>query len=230
MVQIMNFDNITIPDRIDVRYIQKKYYSKYFCKLIFQIDRSKLVKKNIKQWYNSSYSTYINRFDLINTLIREIKSHIVDDDYRVRAEGNTVSVFTNSETNVAKLVNGLPDQIIELHRPLNTAHVDLVENHKKVLVRNSLFEKKYKFKVYLRVSWEQREARFKEFKEWLESSGSDYDINSILRKYFYTNQGMRGIGYTAAVYFNDPQDLMMFQLRFNDKILNIEEAVLLSEL
>lgn len=226
----MNLDKFTIPDHVEVKYIQKKYYNRYLYKLLLKLDKSKLIKQETKRWHNSSYLNYSNRFQLVNEIVADIKAHIVDDDYRIRAENITVSVFTNSEENITKLINEMSLRVTELYRPLNTAHIDLIENHKKVLVRNSLFEQQYKFKVYLKPSWEQREKRFKDFKDWLVESNLDYGINSALNQYFNTNRSMRGIGYTTAVYFNDPQDLMMFQLKFHDKILKIEEAVLLSEL
>jgi hypothetical protein len=229
MAASMNLDNFVIPENISINYIQKKYYDKYFYKLILNIDQAKLIKDNQKA-YRFNYIVYTNRFALVNNLVKDIKASIVDDDYRFRSENISVSVFTNSEANIIKLITDLPDRVVALYRPLNTAHIDLVENHKKVLVRNSLFEKQYKFKVYLKPSWAEREARFSEVKEWLTESNLDYGINGALNKYFYTNKSMRGLGFTVAVYFNNPQDLMMFQLRFNEKILKIEEAVLLSEL
>jgi len=37
-------------------------------------------------------------------------------------------------------------------------------------------------------------------------------------------------GYTVAIYLNDPEDLMMCQMKFHNEIHYIEEAVLLSNL
>jgi hypothetical protein len=227
MVQIMKLDQLKIPEKIEINYIQKKYYNKYFYKLVLKVDESQLIKDRTNRYYKIQYT---NRFSLLNQLLKKIDQAVLDDDYRVRSEGITVSLFTNSEKNIEKIVNNLTPHVMSLFGPLNSAHVDVIENHKKVLVRNSLFEKKYKFKVYLRPSWEQRENRFTEFKEWLENSNSDYSINGCLNQCFNTNKSMRSIGYTAAIYFNSTEDLMMFQLRFNDKILKIEEAVLLSDL
>lgn len=226
----MKLDNFCFPSHVKLKYIQKKYYSKYFYKLELQLDKSKLVREDTKRWRASSYINYSNRFYLIKEIVADIKSSVVDDDYRIRSEGISISFFTNSEENIIKIFEKIPSNVLSLYRPLNSAHVDVIENHKKVLVRGSLFEKKYKFKVYLRPSWEQREKRFSEFKDWLDNSNTDYALNNALKQYFNTNRSMRGIGYTTAVYFNDPQDLMMFQLRFNNQILKIEEAVLLSEL
>lgn len=228
----MNLDKFVIPNHVDINYIQKKYYNKYLYKLLLTVDRLKLVKEETKSWSRATnYMNYSNRFQLINEIVKDIKTHVSeDDDYRIRAENITIAVFTNSEEIITKLITELSSRVTALYRPLNFAHIDLIENHNKVLVRHSLFEHQYKFKVYLKPSWEQREKRFKEFKDWLSESNLNYGINTALNQYFNTSRSMRSIGYTTAVYFNDPEDLMMFQLRFNNQILKIEEAVLLSEL
>jgi hypothetical protein len=51
-----------------------------------------------------------------------------------------------------------------------------------------------------------------------------------MHDFFKTNFNNRRIGWTAAIYLNDPSDLMMFQLRFDDDIMKIEEAVLIDNL
>jgi hypothetical protein len=49
-------------------------------------------------------------------------------------------------------------------------------------------------------------------------------------QFFNTKRGDKSIGWTAAVYLNDAGDLMMFQLRFDEDIMKIEEAVLIDNL
>jgi len=229
MERIMNFDNFTIPTHVKVKHIPKKFYSKYVYKIVLQIDKTKLKEDRSRVWY-SNYTSFTNRLSLLNDLTRLVKSKITNDDYRLRTEGYTLSYFTNSKQDVVEMISLLGYRIIEFYRPVNVAHVDLLDEHTKVVVRNSLFEKKYRFKVYLKPSWVDREARFRDVRDWLESSNLEFGINNALDKFFYSNKGLRGMGYTVAVYFNDAQDLMMFQLRFNDKILKMEEAVLVSDL
>jgi hypothetical protein len=74
-----------------------------------------------------------------------------------------------------------------------------------------------------------RESRYNEVKEYLENI-SDYGLNGTMHDFFNTNFNNKRIGWTAAVYLNDPSDLMMFQLRFDDDIMKIEEAVLIDNL
>jgi hypothetical protein len=230
MDQNTSLDNCKLPAHVKVKHIPKKFYSKYVYKIVLQIDKTQLKEDGRFRSWRSSYATFTNRLSLLNDLIRLVKSKITDDDYRFRSESLTVSYFTNSENDIVSVMNFLGHRVIEFYRPVSVAHVDLLDEHTKVVVRSSLFEKKYRFKVYLKPSWVDREARFKETKDWLESSATEFGLNNSLQNFFYTNKSPRGMGYTVAVYFNDPQDLMMFQLRFNEKIQKIEEAVLVSDL
>ena len=59
---------------------------------------------------------------------------------------------------------------------------------------------------------------------------SDYGLNGIMYEFFNTEYNTKRIGWTAAIYLNDPSDLMMFQLRFDDDIMKIEEAILIDNL
>jgi hypothetical protein len=74
-----------------------------------------------------------------------------------------------------------------------------------------------------------RESRYNEVRDYLENI-SDYGLNGTMHDFFKTNFNNRRIGWTAAIYLNDPSDLMMFQLRFDDDIMKIEEAVLIDNL
>jgi hypothetical protein len=113
--------------------------------------------------------------------------------------------------------------------PVNNNHTEVLTNHRSVVVRNSLFDKKYKFKIYMKPYYELREARYNNIKEYLENI-SDYGLNSGMYQFFNTGFSARRIGWTAAVYLNDPSDLMMFQLKFDDYIMKIEEAILIDNL
>lgn len=226
----MKLDKLDIPESIQVHFIQRKCYGKYVYKLLFEIDISKLIKGTKTGRYGFNYTQYINRLSLLSDLSKKITSRIQDKDYRIRSEGTKIGIYTNSEDDINDLTSHFENSIIGFYRPLNEAHVDLIEEHTKVLVRSSLFEKKYRFKVYLKPSWTDRESRFSEVKDWLLASNLNYEVNGALNRLFNTDRNWRNLGYTMAVYFTDAQDLMMFQLRFNEKILKIEEAVLLSEL
>jgi hypothetical protein len=231
MDRTMSFDEVKLPQGFQAKYIGKKFYGKYYCKLVLKIDPLLIKKTNIStghlRW--SRMGAYTNRFELLDKLVKEVKQLILNDDYRLRAEGKNISIFTNDVNDLNLIIERLPVNFCELYMPINNNHTEVLNNHRSVVVRNSLFDKKYKFKIYMKPYYELREARYSNVKEYLENV-SDYGLNSGMYQFFNTGFSSRRIGWTAAVYLNDPSDLMMFQLRFDDYIMKIEEAVLIDDL
>lgn len=226
----MNLDESKIPAGCKVKYIKKMYYSKYIYKLTLEIDKAKLIKTNNMAWRNIRHASYSNRFQLVNELVNELKPVIKDDNYRIRAENCKVSFFTNNVDDVNSVILKFPGGVTELEKPMNTNHAEIIDKFRKVVVRQTLFDKKYKFKVYLRYGFDLRENRYKDVQEFLQNLDSNWGINHTLDRFFNTKASTRHVGYTAAVYLNNTEDLMMFQLRFNNDINKIEEAILLNEL
>lgn len=228
----MNFDELKLPSKHAPKYISKKFYDKYFCKLVLKIDESKVKSTKIATGFRPTwgrYSSYTNRFELLGELVKDVKKIIVNDDYRMRAEGRHLSIFTNDVSDLNAIMSQLSPHFYQIQMPINSNHSDILDRHRAVVVRNSLFDKQFKFKVYLKGDYALRENRYNDVKLYLENI-ANYGLNSTLERFFYTNKLSRGIGWTAAVYLDDPSDLMMFQLRFNNDIQKIEEAVLISSL
>lgn len=229
----MNLNNEIIPPGCKVKYTQKVYYQKYRTKITLEIDKTKLVKRNIPavSYWAHRYDSWENRRDLTDALLYKIKRAIPEGvDYRLRHECNKISVFTNDLDTIENVLVACSTRVIELEHPSNDKHADLIDNHRKVIVRPNLFIKRFKFKITFKHDYELRLTRYKDLQEYLENSGMDWDVNSCLNKMFKTQKNIRFIGYTMAVYLNDVDDLMMFQLRYNNQIQKIEEIVLLDSL
>lgn len=222
-------DNISFDEATKLNFIQRKWYGKYIFKLVVEVDRSKLIKSPSmsRAWYPAR--KFSNSYQLVQELGREIKNLVNGGDYRIRREGNSLSFFTNDESQVKLIVEKYKYRILEVDRPLNENHVQVIDQHRKVVVRKNLFLDKYKFKVYMKNNWEDRTDRFSKLKEFLKNV-DDFEINQILRQFFYSNISANRLGRTIAVHLNSVEDLMMFQLRFNNEINKIEEAVLLRDL
>lgn len=227
----MNFDELKLPANKKPKYIGKKFYDKYFCKLVLQIDDSKLKTTKIDSGFYSSwrYRSYDNRSTLLASLVKNVKKILTNDDYRLRAESKYLSVFTNEVADLNALMDQLPSHFKLIEMPINSNHSTVLDRHRAVVVRNSLFDKKYKFKIYMKADFGLREKRYSDVKLYLENI-SNYGLNNTMDRFFNSNLRFRNLGWTAAVYLNDPSDLMMFQLRFNNDIQKIEEAVLISSL
>ena len=166
-------------------------------------------------------------------LLKEITNlPIQDADCKIRSENRWVSVFTNDITFIELLFKDLGHRIHEYHRPVSEEHKEVVDQNRRIRVRKRLFENDFKYKVYFSQDWKLRNDAYSDVKNWLDeldnTDGIRWSVNSTLRQYFNSMPGYKG--YTAAVYLNDPEDLMMCQMRFHSEIQYIEEAVLISSL
>lgn len=222
--------NLTIPKFVKQFSIERKYYKKYFYKIVLKVDESNIKPgvPRISRPYGST-ALYAARLDLL----REITAlPIQDADCKIRSESRWVSVFTNDVEFIELLFKDLGHCIDEYHRPVNDVHKDIVDQNRRIRVRKRLFENDFKYKVYFTQDWKQRTDGYVDVKNWLyeldNTNGVRWEVNKTLRQYFDSIPGYKG--YTAAIYLNEPEDLMMCQIKFNNEIQYIEEAVLISSL
>lgn len=213
--------NLSIPDTVKQFSIEKKYYKKYFYKIVIKVvDSAK--RPGFRELY-----------DARQNLIKQIAELPIEDaECKIRGETKWLSVFTNDSKFIELLFTNFYHQIVEYHRPINDQHKSVIDESRRIRVRKQLFETQFKFKVYFTQDLKDGVDRYVDVNKWVNSldnvNGDRWAVNSTLRQYF----GGRWWhpGYTAAIYLNDPEDLMMCQLRFHKEIHYIEEAVLLSSL
>jgi len=222
--------NLSIPKSVKQYSIERKYYKKYFYKIVLRIDESKL-KPGVPRIYHPWGFTAM--YTARQELIKEIAAlPITDADCKIRSESRCVSVFTNDVKFIELLFNKLGHLIAEYHSPVNDNHKDAVDQNRRIRVRKRLFENEFKYKVYFSQAWKYREDRYVEVKLWLDGlenvDKKRWTVNKTLWQYFNNTPGYKG--YTAAIYLNDPEDLMLCQIKFNKEIEYIEEAVLISSL
>ena len=227
MVLIMK---LVIPKTVKQYSIERKYYKKYFYKIVLKIDESK-IKPGVPRIYHpyGFSALYAARQELL----KEITDlPIQDADCKIRSESRWISVFTNDTKFIELLFKDLSHRIIEYHRPVSDNHKEVVDQNRRIRVRQRLFENNFKYKVYFSQDWKHRTDAYSDVKLWLDgienTDGTRWAVNKTLRQYFNSTPGYKG--YTAAVYLNDPEDLMMCQMRFHNEIDYIEEAVLISSL
>lgn len=222
--------NLKFPDNVKQKFIERKYYRKYFYKLCFKVDDSKITP-GIPRIYARFGNTDL--FEAQQKLLSEICHYAGDGkDYKLRIEGRHLSVFTNNEQIIEDLVNKVSYRLTEFHSPINTSHREVIDQNRRIRVRKQLFDKKFKFKVYFNQDWKHRDNNYVEVKNWLHNientDGLRWGVNEVLQRHFDARAGYKG--YTAAVYLNDAEDLMMCQMRFHSEIYIVEEAVLIDSL
>jgi len=222
--------NLVIPKVVKQFSIERKYYKKYFYKIVLKVDESN-IKPGIPRIYHPYGFTalYGARLDLL----KEITAlPIQDADCKIRSESRWVSVFTNDIEFIELLFRELEHRIAEYHRPVNDVHKDVIDQNRRIRVRKRLFENDFKYKVYFTQDWKYRTDGYVDVKNWLygldNTNGVRWEVNKTLRQYFDSIPGYKG--YTAAIYLNEPEDLMVCQMRFHSEIQYIEEAVLIDSL
>lgn len=220
---------LVVPKYVKQYSIERKYYKKYFHKIVFKIDDSK-IKPGLPRIYHPGYSAlYSARRDLLKKITGV---SIQDADCKIRSEYRYITVFTNDVAFIEVLFNELGHLITEYHRPINDVHQQVIEQNRRIRVRKRLFENEFKYKVYFKQDWKLRNDSYSDVKLWVEGienkDGTRWAVNKTLEQYFYGSRAYKG--YTAAVYLNDQEDLMMCQMRFHSEIDYIEEAVLISSL
>jgi len=220
---------LVIPKFVKQFSIERKYYKKYFYKIVLKVDDN-VVKTSVPKMYHAFGFSAL--YAARTNLVKEIAAlPIQDADCKICSESRWVSVFTNDTALIELLFRDLSYRITEYHSPISDAHKSAVDQNRRIRVRKRLFENSFKYKVYFTQDWKHRTDRYLDVKNWLtglENNGARWAVNKTLQQYFNNIPGYKG--YTAAVYLNDPEDLMMCQIRFSNEIYYIEEAVLISSL
>lgn len=224
--------NLSIPNNIKQFSIEKKYYKKYFYKICLRIDESLVQPKST----TPAHRIYRSRFMMYNaqqSLLKEIANLPVEDaECRIRTEERHISVFTNDLMFISELFDKLSHRIEEFHFPISEEHQKVLEQNIRVRVRKRLFENAFRYKVYFVNQWRISADSYQDVKDWLDNIENTYQtrwaVNKSLQRHFDRSKFFRG--HTAALYLNEPEDLMVCQMRFHNEIQYIEEAVLISSL
>ena len=217
-----------------IKYTEKKYYNKYVYKLVLEADISDIgPRQNNNYYWRKAVGGFQVRVRAVS-LLNKIKEVAVDDiDNKFRIEYNRVSYFTNSVEVIDMLLTTFRGEVQTLYQPYNENHTNVITDNKRVRVRARLFEDKFRYKIYFKYRWGDRERRFPEIREWLDTldnKGSRWMPNKILTRFLETDKEHRALGYTIAVYLNDPEDVFICQMKFQGLLDYIEEAILVSEL
>ena len=249
-VMTTNSNKLVIPRHIKIKVPEKCYYGKYTHKidLVATKERTAAAARSSS---TSSWNWRISRtnyYNVQNELTKPIKRILADYeaetdhvfDYRLRQEGSSVSLYF-SDTKILELIlaDRITAKVVSLHQPINDKHLEVMEINKKIRVRKSLFNKAYRYKLYIKNSTKFRKEELSAIDNWIKETfpeDSRIAINSgleYLLLYGKTKEGSRSWyihNSILAIYINDEIDLMMVKLRLNEHIAYIEEAVLLTEL
>jgi hypothetical protein len=130
--------NFSIPKSVKQFSIEKKYYKKYFYKIVLGVDDSK-IKPGVPRIYHpyGFSALYSARQDLLKQITA---LPINDADCKIRSESRWISVFTNDTDFIELLFKDLGHLINEYHGPVNDIHKSVVDQSRRIRVRKRLFE------------------------------------------------------------------------------------------
>ena len=241
-----NSNKIVIPRHIKIKVPEKPYYGKYTHKLdlVATKEQSAATMRSLNNWRFNRTNYYNVQAEITKPIKRIMADYELETghaiDYRLRQEGATVNLYF-SDTKVLELVlaDRITSKIVSLHRPINDKHLEVMEVNKKIRVRKSLFNKSYRYKLYIKNTTKFRKEELSAFNNWIKETfpedsriATNYGLDYLL-VYGKNKENARSwyIHNTVlALYINDEIDLMLTKLRLNEHIAYIEEAVLLTEL
>lgn len=234
---IMNSDKIL--NRIKVVNTARLFYNKYPYKIVFKIDESQLIENTRRPNYRGN--NWANHLELRYNLIKRVKSKMPEDtDFRSRFEHMHYSVFVKDDVLFEELLTKLQDCVTEVSVPSSIEHRQLMEDNHRIRVRPTLFLGKYRFRVNIKNTWDNKFTDFAQLHDWLENLECTEDLdrwqpNSPLDRVFQELQEpvqrkYRYVYSKLSIYLNDEQDVMMLQLWLNKHYDSAEKAVLISEI
>lgn len=225
---------------LKVKHTVKQFYRTFSYRICFKIDESLLVYSQTRSsWYGRHPQS--NLTQLRKDLRYKIIDQLPDDlECKLRSEGRYVTMYLNDEAVFEDLVTRLKPSIFDVSVPLNDSHKQIMEENHRIRVRKKLFHNKFRFKVNIKSSWNDKFAEFENLHAWLhnldDESGIRWAPNNPLKKVFriIDSRGKynetRYYWHNYAVYLNDDQDVMMLQMWLHNYYDSAEKAVLISEL
>ena len=205
--------------------LQKLYYGGFNHKATiisrqpYQIFHGKKKEFN-KSPFRSSVEEFVSGYlDKDEFRIRENFSYLVSKETHY-----TVSVYFKNPSIIKRLEEEYGNFFIELEKPLNDNHTEVLEKD-KVITRKSLFHDKFRY--CFRCSYDYQRSRtdqtdiFKEMVVWVEDNMKDKTKNEDYKIF-------EGFGYNF--YFAHPNDAMMFKMIWHDYIKSTERIRLISEI
>jgi len=241
-----NSNDIVIPRHIKIEVPEKSYYGKYTHKLdlVATKEQSAATIRSLNNWRFNRTNYHNVQVEVTKPIRRILADYALETghelDYRLRQEGATLSVYF-SDTKILELIlaDRIVSKIVSLYRPINDKHLEVMEINKKIRVRKSLFNKAFRYKLYIKNTTKFRKEELSAFNNWIKDTFPEDDRIAInagldyLLVYGKTRERARSwyIHNTIlAIYINDEVDLMLTKLRLNEHIAYIEQAILFTEL
>lgn len=166
----------------------------------------------------------------------------LDIEYRFRREQH-FNLYLNDSAIVQRMLKQIPEEIICVNGPKNQEHLNILRGGRKVLVRDNLYYKRYRYKISYYANHEFKETIFPAIEKLLPSMEMDHiKLSSnyyrlrrqqeLKRTQFKQFQMARTVDpwHYITVYFEDEEDLVLFKMMVGGTSKSEVEIILHSEL
>ena len=151
----------------------------------------------------------------------------LDIEYRYRREKN-FNLYVNDLRIVKRMLTSMPEEILDITGPKNQEHLDILVGGRKVVVRDKLYYKRFRYKISYYANHEFKEKTFPAIENVLPSLDMDriklssnyyrlrrqQEINKQVQGKHPRWQLMRTVDpwHYISFYFEDEEDLVMFKM------------------
>lgn len=157
-----------------------------------------------------------------------LETALTDKEYQIRAESNTLAIFTNDKQLVDTIVNNLTQFVTELYQPTDDDHAKFLSSNKSKVICNELPHETYRFKIYFKSGNAPSEEVRERFLQWSNKfndgrihipRGTERILNGDTFPYFYGQY----------FYAKDEKMAAMALMFMGDYLNKTEEYVLKTE-
>lgn len=222
---------------------KKLFYKKWLYKIVIQcggisylhrqgidyIKEAQPVPLHTNSWRRSiSEKVIANRANLIR-IAGILESVLKDKEYQVRTESDCCAIFTNDESLINDIANGLSEFIKETYSPLSDIEATYLTSNKNKIICEELPLDGYKFKIYFKNGSGMTLSTKQGFLKWTSrfSDGRIHippGVRNILEE-----AGGNSYFYGQYFYAKDQKIANMAMMFLSDHLNKTEEFVLKSE-
>lgn len=232
--------NLTINDLRSIVEGQTEYVVSdrlYYKKFAYNVTMKNSSLWSKEYWGRSNFYSIFNDTEAINAHKEKFAFHYskqkrimqlmdrLDIEYRVRRELN-FNIYLNDNKIIKRMLDTIPEEIISVSGPKNDQHLNILNGGRKIIVRESLFYKKYRYKISYYATSDFKENIFPAIENLLPSL--DYDQVKLSSNYYRLRRQIdlksRIIGnryqlrrtvdpwHLVTIYFKDEDDIVMFKM------------------
>ncbi len=166
----------------------------------------------------------------------------LDIQYRFRREKN-FNLYVSDNNIVKRILDIMPEEVINIQGPKSQEHLDVLRGGRKVVVRENLYYKRFRYKISYYANSEFKESVFPAIENVLKSLDTD---NIKLSSNYYRlrrQQELRSTSFNKVqmtrtvdpwhyitFYFQDEEDLVLFKMMVGGTSKTEVEVLLHSEL